>query len=343
MRHGERTPLLKETYPTDPYNVSTYGPLGFAQLTNRGKLTEYRIGTMLRQRYNDFLGSIYHPQDIYAISSDSDRTKMSLQLMLAGLYPPDVPQLWNPDLPWLPIPTYYAPKKVDMLFKAKRCPIYKAAFAETKKMKEVRDKIAVHENLFKFLMEKTGLAIEKLPLNLYNLLTAQKNMNLTLPEWCTDDVYRQMQEAVVLDYEIRSYTTQLKRLNGGMFIKKFIDNINKRSRKMYVYSGHEVNIAAFGRAQNISEPKLPDYGSAFLLEKLRDDSGKLYIKIFLWTGTTEKLMPIKLAGCNEVCPLETYLELVRDVIPSDNETTCLWDNITKEELLELFAEKLNLN
>jgi len=120
----------------------------------------------------------------------------------------------------------------------------------------------------------------------FTLLVFQKNMNLTLPEWCTDDVYQRMQDVVVLEYNIRSYTTQLKRLNGGMLIKKFIDNIkekNKHSnpRKMYVYSGHEVNIAAFARAQNISEPKLPNYGSAFLFEKLRDDSGKLYIKVII--------------------------------------------------------------
>jgi len=342
MRHGERTPLFKEMYPTDPYNVSIYEPWGLGQLTNQGKLTEYRIGTMLRQRYHKFLGTIYYPRDIYAVSSDTDRTKMSLQLMLAGLYPPDISQVWNPNLRWLAIPTYYAPKKVDMLFKSTECPAYKAALAETKEMKEVRDKIAVYEDFYKFLSEKTGATIEN-ALNLYNMLTAQKNFNLTLPEWCTDDVYRRMQEVIVLEYEIRSYTTQLKRLNGGMLIKKFIDNINKRStsRKMYVYSGHEVNIAAFAKAQNISEPKLPDYGSAFILEKLRDDSGQFYIKILFWTGTTGKLMEIKLTNYNDVCPLENYLELVRNVIPLEKELTCLWDNITREEELELFAERLN--
>lgn len=89
----------------------------------QGKLTEYRIGTMLKQRYHEFLGTIYYPRDIYAVSSDTDRTKMSLQLMLAGLYSPDNSQVWNPNLRWLAIPTHYAPEKVDMLFKsAKYCP-----------------------------------------------------------------------------------------------------------------------------------------------------------------------------------------------------------------------------
>ncbi|XP_025075251.1 prostatic acid phosphatase-like isoform X3 [Pogonomyrmex barbatus] len=285
MRHGERTPLFKELYPKDPYNVSIYEPWGLSQLTNQGKLTEYRIGIMLRQRYDNFLGSIYYSRDIYAVSTDYDRTKMSLQLMLAGLYPPDTSQLWNPNLPWLAIPTHYVPKR--------------------------------------------------------------KIMNLTLPEWCTDDVYSQIQSMVELEYEIFSYTTQLKRLNGGMLIKKFIDNINGSNkglnpRKMYVYSAHDMNIAAFAKAQNISEPKIPDYGSTFLFEKLRDNTGKVFIRIFLWTGTTEKLMSIKLTDCDEICPLETYLELMRDVIPSDEETTCLWDNLTREEQLALFNEELRV-
>lgn len=351
MRHGERTPLFKEMYPKDPYNESFYEPWGMGQLTNQGKLTEYRIGKMLRQRYNHFLGSIYHPRDIYAVSTDIDRTKVSLQLMLAGLYPPDARQMWNSDLPWLAIPTHYAPEKVDMLLKPEGCSIYKAALAEVKKIEEVRNKIAVYKDFFKFLSEKMGLVIEEpLPVyEVYNLLTAQKTMNLTLPEWCTDEVYRKMQDIIVLEYNIRSYTTQLKRLNGGMLIKKFIENMNLKNestnpRKMYVYSGHEINLAAFARAHNISEPRLPGYGSMFILEKLRDEENNIYIKLILWTGSTEKLITIKLADCeNKICSLKTYLNLVREIIPSDEETTCLWDNLTKKELLKLFAERLTQN
>ncbi|KAL6268835.1 hypothetical protein P5V15_001958 [Pogonomyrmex californicus] len=346
MRHGERTPLFKELYPKDPYNVSIYEPWGLSQLTNQGKLTEYRIGIMLRQRYDNFLGSIYYSRDIYAVSTDYDRTKMSLQLMLAGLYPPDTSQLWNPDLPWLAIPTHYVPKRVDILLKPHYCPVYEEALAKVWKTKEVHDKLAAYEDLFKFLNEKTGVILEEM-LSIYGILTAQKIMNLTLPEWCTDDVYSQIQRVIELEYEIFSYTTQLKRLNGGMLIKKFIDNINGNNkglnpRKMYVYSAHDMNIAAFAKAQNISEPKIPDYGSTFLFEKLRDNTGKVFIRIFLWTGTTEKLMSIKLTDCDEICPLETYLELVRDVIPSDEETTCLWDNLTREEQLALFNEELRV-
>lgn len=78
---------------------------------------------MLRDRYDKLLGDIYHPSDVYAFSSDHDRTKMSLQLVLAGLYKPGPSQTWNQDLPWMPIPTHYMPEKVDDLMKPDFSPL----------------------------------------------------------------------------------------------------------------------------------------------------------------------------------------------------------------------------
>ena len=76
---------------------------------------------MLRQRYGDFLGD-YRPEDVYAISSDYDRTKMSLQLVLAALYPPSDELTWNDDLDWMPVPTHFLPRELDVLFNLDICP-----------------------------------------------------------------------------------------------------------------------------------------------------------------------------------------------------------------------------
>ena len=87
-----------------------------------GKDQAYKLGCVLRDRYNDFLGAVYRPQDIHARSSDTSRTKMSLQLVLAGLYPPPPEQTWNSDLAWMPIPTYYLPADLDFLFQGYQKP-----------------------------------------------------------------------------------------------------------------------------------------------------------------------------------------------------------------------------
>ncbi|KAK2577433.1 hypothetical protein KPH14_003540 [Odynerus spinipes] len=350
FRHGERAPLAKEMYPNDPYNASSYEPWGVAQLTNVGKMREYRIGQMLRQRYNNFLGDLYRPQDVYARSTDIDRTKMSLQLVLAGLYPPAKAQSWNSNIPWLAIPTHYLPERVDSLLRPQACPTYEKALEKVRKSKEVSDKTAVFADVFKYLTLKTGMEISTLnaAYEIFNLLAAQKHMNLTLPEWCTDEIYTKLEDIVVLEYEIRSYTTELKRLNGGMLIKKILENMNlsgerENPRKIYLYSGHEVNLAAYTRAHDIKEPRLPTYGSAIIVEKLRNPEGKLFIRMLLWTGVTEELIPLKVKDCDELCPIESYLKIVKDIIPSEDETNCYWNTITKEELKNLYLDRVYLN
>ncbi|XP_076394710.1 venom acid phosphatase Acph-1 isoform X3 [Megachile rotundata] len=350
FRHGERTPREKELWPNDPHHISKYEPWNLAQLTNEGRMTEYRIGQMLRERYNQFLGDIYHPSDVYAFSTDHDRTKMSLQLVLAGLYHPAPSQTWNENLSWIPIPTYYMPEKLDDLMKPDFSPVYSDILEKVRNSEEVLQKVSVYKDFFKFLSEKTGINITRTNqvYEIYNLLTSQKALHFSLPDWCTDEVYKKLQDIVKLEYEIRSYTPQMKRLNGGMLIKRFIKNIKSneqrdRPRKIYLYSGHEVNVAGVAAALNFSEPEIPAYGSAIIVEKLRDKAGKIYIRMLLWTGVTTQLIPYKLAGGGEICPIDKYLNIVEDIIPSDEESDHKWNYISKDDWKTLYEEKLNLN
>lgn len=80
------------------------------------------MGVHLRKRYNDLLGDTYVPYEVIARSSDYDRTKMSLLLVLSALYPPNDKQQWHPTFNWQPIPTVYTPKDYDSLLQADHCP-----------------------------------------------------------------------------------------------------------------------------------------------------------------------------------------------------------------------------
>lgn len=108
-------------------------------------------------------------------------------------------------------------------------------------------------------------------------------MNITLPNWATKEVQKKMIPIVELEYEIQSYNMLMKRINGGHLVKEFIKNMdakrNQTSPKIYVYSGHEVNIAAFVRAHNLIEPKIPKFGSAIIVEKLRGSTGEYFVQV----------------------------------------------------------------
>lgn len=83
----------------------------------QGKRTVYKkVGLALRKRYDQFLGNVYTPNLLDARSSSMSRTKASLLLALAGLFPPPLLQLWNVGLHWQPIPTSYLPFEADKVF-----------------------------------------------------------------------------------------------------------------------------------------------------------------------------------------------------------------------------------
>lgn len=133
MRHGIRTPA--STFPNDPFINKTFYPVGWGQITNvscfnngylylkhsyfilnyqPGKSQLYNIGKFIRNRYNKFLGTFYSPDEYYTQSTGVDRTKVSMQMVNAGLWPPSKDQKWGP-LDWQPIPVNAEPLDEDMV------------------------------------------------------------------------------------------------------------------------------------------------------------------------------------------------------------------------------------
>lgn len=89
-----------------------------------GKQQEYKFGKFLRERYADYLNDYYKPEDLYAYVSDMSRTKMSMELVLDGLYHSDDCTQWNSGLNWRPIPYKSVPSRLDVLLRTYERPKY---------------------------------------------------------------------------------------------------------------------------------------------------------------------------------------------------------------------------
>ncbi|KAK9754259.1 Histidine phosphatase superfamily (branch 2) [Popillia japonica] len=150
FRHGDR--VIVNPYPTDPYRNNSYWPAGWGQMTNLGKLQEYNLGKWLRKRYDGFLPANYSEKDILIRSTDVDRTLMSAEASLAGLYPPQPAQRWDSDLSWQPIPVHTMPEKEDYLIAMKKsCPKYDVLKDKLLKSKEFVDLNYKFRNLMNYV------------------------------------------------------------------------------------------------------------------------------------------------------------------------------------------------
>lgn len=50
-------------------------------------------------------------------------------------------------------------------------------------------------------------------------------------------------------------------------------------RKAFLFSAHEMNVAAVARALELDEPIVPAYGATLILETLRDKKGNYYVRV----------------------------------------------------------------
>lgn len=110
-------------------------------------------------------------------------------------------------------------------------------------------------------------------------------MNLPLPDWCYDDLLmNQIRDLFKYHLDCMSMTPKMKRLNGGTMVRQVIENIeNNRDadnpKKLYLYSHHDLTLAAFERAQGIKAFDIPPLGSAVILEKYRTNNGNEYVRV----------------------------------------------------------------
>lgn len=82
-----------------------------------GKQQAFRFGKYLRSRYAGFLSPIYSALQVRAEASDVDRTIMTAQSILAGLFPPnrcDPESEWSNIIEnWQPIPVHSIDNTID--------------------------------------------------------------------------------------------------------------------------------------------------------------------------------------------------------------------------------------
>jgi len=308
-------------------------------LTQKGMRGEYVLGKFFEKRYVEdykLLNATYIHREIYIRSTDIERTLMSAQTQLNGLYPPKGHQIWRDNLDWQPIGIHVVPLKEDYLLAVfdYPCPRYFKLNAAGKTEPGYIKMTLQYKDLLAYVSENSGKQIDVSTMfKIRDPLICEKSHNMTLPDWVLNGTtYEDIGK--VSDYGMGwNFNTREKaRLTGGALVGRMIENMKlfsspqKRSetqepvRKVYLYSAHDTTLSAFMSALGVFNGISPDYSSAVMVE-LFQSGGGLEVRVMYRFGQNEPHALI-LPECEEFCPLDKFIRLTHDVIPEDIVKEC---------------------
>lgn len=310
IRHGDRTPL--HTIPVLTH-VWAEGP---GQLTAKGLAQEHELGKRLRTKYVEQYGLLpqnYLNTSLYVRSTDTDRTLMSAQAVLMGLYPLGTGPSILPE-GYQPIPIHTKSPEHDELIpyhldseKQKHFLFNKYVYPK----KHWLDKTQEKQGKFAAWSKATGVKIN----NLYQVIKISDSFfiyqqhQLPLPKHLTEseisDIISTGKWALTALFEPK----EMGDFVGSDLLTTVTDYLNsaieqKTPLKYVLLSGHDSSLLSLLSAMGAPLTTPPAYASILHFAVYETEDKKHTIRILF----NEK--PVSLPHCNgEVCTQQQMMAI----------------------------------
>uniref|UniRef100_A0AC35TFM2 Lysosomal acid phosphatase n=1 Tax=Rhabditophanes sp. KR3021 TaxID=114890 RepID=A0AC35TFM2_9BILA len=357
FRHGDRTPVA--LMPTDKANDEESWIIGLGELTKEGMAQQYRLGQWIRKRYDSFISTEYSSYEIYARSSDYNRTLMSGQANLAGLFKPtNHTTQFLPGLLWNPIPVHTLPKEDDrQLYDEVECPILHheidRVYSEDPQVLQLEKENA---DFLSFLGNNSGLAKDTLRLKdmwlVFDSLNAEycHQDEHQIPGWVNSTVWSKIQSLYDQSSRFLHSNDLLKKLKSGPLLQEISRRLRLKAanqldsrHKYYMYSAHDTSVSAILAAFGIIPETFPNYATMAMIELHRSQDDHI-IKIFYKNVTDgENVYEYDIERCPSPCSLTSFMASTEIYIPKAWKVDCgivkwyEWDPSTYFALIAMLA------
>uniref|UniRef100_A0A1B6JV14 acid phosphatase n=1 Tax=Homalodisca liturata TaxID=320908 RepID=A0A1B6JV14_9HEMI len=339
-KHGARAPT--HTYPRDPYRNITFWPEGAGQLTKVGKRQMYRVGQKLRHLYHGYLSALYENSKVMIQSTLVDRTMASAATLLAGLYPPQAHQLWNPEIPWQPVPIY--PNLLDkalLTLDPTKCPRYWHEQNISQSILQDQYTANHYADIYAAITAGSGVNMSfpsQMFLLFHNLAASTEN-GLTLPNWAEDIFLPKMLPLVskmVRDTTMKN-VKMIKILNG-LFFGKIVEMLQRRLKQqsdkqegdlnMLLHVGHDITILCLLAAVGLHDSNIPWSSTTLLFELHTNEAlqSKHEVKVLKIDGLSNSSnIPedLEIPFCKSPCDLSTFLSHTEKYTTKDWGRECM--------------------
>ncbi len=314
IRHGDRTPV--QDLPAAP----SVWKEGLGQLTPKGMRQEYELGSHLRDIYVEqyhLMPEDYAPETIYIRSSDFDRTLMSAQSFLMGLYPPGTgPELSDGSaLPhaFQPIPIHTLPRAQETLLLPDH-PQYHLEKLVAKYViptPEWKAKEAQVKAKFPAWSRATGVNITAL----YQLvpiadhLYIRKLYQVPMPAGLSEEDAQQIIEAGKWVFAAIFKNPQIGKITGKELLSEIKARLQKASRhesslKYILFSAHDSTLESEMSALGLPLDQVPPYASHLNIALF--DTGNEHYSVRLQFNNE----PVVIPACKaQYCTLAEFLAL----------------------------------
>ncbi|KAK6015245.1 histidine acid phosphatase [Ostertagia ostertagi] len=310
-RHGDRTPATSV-----PFNDASAWEEGLGELTRKGIAIALEVVLRARIWQPWFWQSFRTATPVFVRSSDYNRTIMSAQANMAGLFPPSKSEMWEDNLPWQPVPVHSVPRAIDKeLYEDISCPTANEEFSTLWRSEVVKRMEIENEDFIEFLKEKTKIPnfeFRKLWMVFDNLFCMKRIIRCSF-----------------LTQHDNTLQTETALPNVGPLLKDIIERFEAKVNgvlgdkpKLYAYSAHDTTLAAMLSAMGIFPEHFPRYSSAVLLE-LHRKNGQLIVEVYYKNVTdVDSLYHYNIPGCEDPCTLDAFKSAMNRYLPVDWNAEC---------------------